>query len=57
MHSLHTTGPVMYRELQNLIERPVIRSDDGVLPNPLPHRRIQFPRLPHRAHCTNTKQL
>lgn len=24
------------RELQNLIERAVIRSDDGVLPNPLP---------------------
>jgi transcriptional regulator with GAF, ATPase, and Fis domain len=28
--------PGNIRELQNLIERSVIRSDDGVLPNPLP---------------------
>jgi transcriptional regulator with GAF, ATPase, and Fis domain len=28
--------PGNIRELQNLIERAVIRSDDGVLPNPLP---------------------
>jgi transcriptional regulator with GAF, ATPase, and Fis domain len=28
--------PGNVRELQNLIERSVIRSDDGVLPNPLP---------------------
>jgi formate hydrogenlyase transcriptional activator len=28
--------PSNIRELQNLIERAVIRSDDGVLPNPLP---------------------
>ena len=28
--------PGNVRELQNLIERAVIRSDDGVLPNPLP---------------------
>jgi transcriptional regulator with GAF, ATPase, and Fis domain len=30
--------PGNVRELQNLIERAVIRSDDGVLPNPLPSR-------------------
>jgi len=29
-------SPSNARELQNLIERAVIRSDDGVLPNPLP---------------------
>ena len=28
--------PGKVRELQNLIERAVIRSDNGVLPNPLP---------------------
>lgn len=28
--------PGNVRELQNLIERAVIRSDNGVLPNPLP---------------------
>jgi len=28
--------PGNIRELQNLIERAVIRSDDGILPNPLP---------------------
>jgi formate hydrogenlyase transcriptional activator len=31
--------PGNVRELQNLIERAVIRSDDGVLPNPLPAPR------------------
>jgi formate hydrogenlyase transcriptional activator len=31
--------PGNVRELQNLIERAVIRSDDGVLPNPLPSSR------------------
>ena len=31
--------PGNVRELQNLIERAVIRSDDGVLPNPLPPLR------------------
>ena len=31
--------PGNVRELQNLIERAVIRSDDGVLPNPLPRSR------------------
>ena len=30
------TWPGNVRELQNLIERAVIRSDDGLLPNPLP---------------------
>jgi formate hydrogenlyase transcriptional activator len=36
------------RELQNLIERAVIRSNDGVLPNPLPaveyHPVTLFPK-------------
>jgi formate hydrogenlyase transcriptional activator len=32
--------PGNVRELQNLIERAVIRSEDGVLPNPLPSSRI-----------------
>jgi len=31
--------PGNVRELQNLIERAVIRSDDGILPNPLPPSR------------------
>src|SRR5262249_8022423 len=31
--------PGNVRELQNLIERAVIRTDDGVLPNPLPRSR------------------
>ncbi|HXJ14003.1 MAG TPA: helix-turn-helix domain-containing protein, partial [Candidatus Limnocylindrales bacterium] len=30
--------PGNVRELQNLIERAVIRSNNGVFPNPLPHR-------------------
>jgi formate hydrogenlyase transcriptional activator len=30
--------PGNVRELQNLIERAVIRSDNGVFPNPLPHK-------------------
>jgi len=32
-----------YRELQNLIERAVIRSNDGVLPNPLPATEPEQP--------------
>jgi transcriptional regulator with GAF, ATPase, and Fis domain len=35
-HTYHWPGNV--RELQNLVERAVIRSDNGVLPNPLPAR-------------------
>jgi formate hydrogenlyase transcriptional activator len=31
--------PGNVRELQNLVERAVIRSDDGILPNPLPPSR------------------
>jgi formate hydrogenlyase transcriptional activator len=45
--------PGNVRELQNLIERAVIRSDDGVLPNPLPpsqtnrvRRDLQTNRIP-----------
>lgn len=34
--------PGNVRELQNLIERAVIRSDDGVLPNPLPPSRTSM---------------
>jgi transcriptional regulator with GAF, ATPase, and Fis domain len=34
--------PGNVREVQNLVERAVIRSDNGVLPNPLP--RLQAPR-------------
>src|SRR6266446_5005397 len=33
--------PGNIRELQNLIERAVILSNDGVLPNPLPTARAQ----------------
>jgi transcriptional regulator of acetoin/glycerol metabolism len=36
LSSYHWPGNI--RELQNLIERAVILSDDGVLPNPLPTR-------------------
>jgi len=32
--------PGNIRELQNLIERAVILSEDGVLPNPLPNQEI-----------------
>jgi formate hydrogenlyase transcriptional activator len=41
--------PGNVRELQNLIERAVIRSDDGVLPNPLP-------RSEEDAHTTAFSQ-
>jgi formate hydrogenlyase transcriptional activator len=34
--------PGNVRELQNLIERSVIRSDDGVLPNPLPPSKTKI---------------
>jgi formate hydrogenlyase transcriptional activator len=34
------TWPGNVRELQNLIERAVIRSDHGVLPNPLPQSQV-----------------
>jgi len=41
--------PGNIRELQNLIERAVIRSNDGVLPNPVPRfdhpRRLSNPKL------------
>jgi formate hydrogenlyase transcriptional activator len=35
--------PGNVRELQNLIERAVIRSDDGILTNPLPRSRTSAP--------------
>jgi len=41
--------PGNVRELQNLIERAVIRSDDGVLPNPLP-------RSEEDAHTTTPSE-
>jgi len=41
--------PGNVRELQNLIERAVIRSDDGVLPNPLP-------RSEEDAHTTTSSE-
>ncbi len=39
LQSYHWPGNI--RELQNLIERAVILSDDGVLPNPLPAPAIR----------------
>jgi transcriptional regulator with GAF, ATPase, and Fis domain len=41
--------PGNIRELQNLIERAVILSDDGVLPNPLPQVRTEVVTLTSRA--------
>ena len=38
--------PGNIRELQNLIERAVIRSDDGILPNPLPAEENKQVTLP-----------
>ena len=35
--------PGNVRELQNVIERAVILADAGVLPNPLPARRVAVP--------------
>jgi transcriptional regulator with GAF, ATPase, and Fis domain len=43
--------PGNIRELQNLIERAVILSDDGVLPNPLPSTGVQ-PAVVSRAATT-----
>ena len=52
------TWPGNVRELQNLTERAVIRSDDGVLPNPLPPTdQCNLLPVPNRARCANTKQL
>jgi formate hydrogenlyase transcriptional activator len=41
--------PGNVRELQNLVERAVIRSDNGVLPNPLLAMIYRFESLPSRA--------
>src|SRR5262245_889709 len=46
--------PGNVRELQNLIERAVIRSNDGVLPNPLPPLD-QTPRLSTQPAKPNSK--
>jgi len=43
--------PGNIRELQNLIERAVIRSDDGILPNPLPAEENK-PGTPPQAQGT-----
>src|SRR5262249_24193912 len=43
--------PGNVRELQNLIERAVIRSNDGVLPNPLPTTSTP-PAIPSRQPAT-----
>ena len=43
------TWPGNIRELQNLIERAVIRSNDGVLPNPMPPAFEGTPASSHKA--------
>lgn len=47
--------PGNVRELQNLIERAVIRSNDGVLPNPLPvfERTPPWPQEPATRSCAS----
>ena len=47
--------PGNVRELQNLIERAVIRSNDGVLPNPLPvfERMPAYPQNAPTLTCTS----
>ena len=45
--------PGNVRELQNLIERAVIRSDDGVLPNPMPPAFAQTPVAPRKTTTPN----
>lgn len=47
--------PGNVRELQNLIERAVIRSNDGVLPNPLPvfERTPTWPQKPATRSCAS----
>jgi formate hydrogenlyase transcriptional activator len=57
--------PGNVRELQNLIERAVIRSNDGVLPNPLPvlDQRSELPQRPRtqtygsRTLCDSTRSV
>ena len=51
--------PGNVRELQNLIERAVIRSNDGVLQNPLPISKLQNPlptskKIPAAVRSQNT---
>ena len=50
--------PGNIRELQNLVERAVILSRDGVLPNPLHknHTELMIPRL-HRARTLHSSTL
>ena len=44
--------PGNVRELKNLIERAVIRSDDGVLPNPLPpSQKNRIPTVAPQEHA------
>ncbi len=48
--------PGNIRELQNLIERAVILSNDGVLPNPLPTSRVPGVTIPHAATLKDTER-
>jgi transcriptional regulator with GAF, ATPase, and Fis domain len=49
--------PGNVRELQNLIERAVIRSNDGVLPNPLPDKSPRTLTLSENTFTDSTRAL
>jgi formate hydrogenlyase transcriptional activator len=49
--------PGNVRELQNMIERAVIRSDNGVLPNPFSTSQANtIPPIASRRSCAITKR-